>query len=195
MFYTDRLMLRNFDEQADLNTMLQWLNDVDFLQALSSDARRPASRETAKAFVQTRMKNEGGQPCFVVCARPEDHLRPEKLAVGDDMFVADGKARYPMVGLLNIRNPNFSATNRREYGAELLRWACDYMFNDLGLHRCELEVAADNVRAMKCYEKVGFVVEGRQREAYLARGVWKDHVLMAMLEREWREKQKQVPGS
>ncbi|KAK5116063.1 hypothetical protein LTR85_009345 [Meristemomyces frigidus] len=112
MFYTDRLVLRNFDEQADLNTMLQWLNNFDFLRALSWDAQRPSSREAAKAFVQARMKNEGGMPCFVICEKPDEDLRPEILGVGDDMFMGGGKARYPMVGLLNIRYPTFSFTNR-----------------------------------------------------------------------------------
>jgi len=83
----------------------------------------------------------------------------------------------------------------RGYGTELLNWACDYTFNHLGFHRCELEVAADNIRALKCYEKVGFAIEGRQRESYFQSGKWKDRVLMAMLEWEWWEKQAKVSGN
>lgn len=76
----------------------------------------------------------------------------------------------------------------RGYGTEVLNWTCDYVFKELALHRFELQTKADNARALKCYTKVGFVIEGRQKEAYWDRGVWKDLVSMALLEREWREK-------
>jgi len=112
MFYTDRLMLRNFDERADLNVMLQWLNDADFMRALTLDAQKPASREKAREFLQARMKNEGGRPCFVVCEKPSPDQLPDTLKVEDDLFMRDSKPRYPMIGILNIRHPSMSITNR-----------------------------------------------------------------------------------
>lgn len=75
------------------------------------------------------------------------------------------------------------------YGTEVLTWACDYMFNVLGLHRCGLIADAENARAIKCYEKIGFVHEGIQRSAFFSHGHWKDEVSMGLLEDEWRAKQ------
>ena len=42
----------------------------------------------------------------------------------------------------------------------------DYAFGILQLHRVELNVYDINERAVHVYEKVGFKVEGRQRDAY-----------------------------
>ncbi|MFG1699514.1 GNAT family N-acetyltransferase [Nonomuraea sp. NPDC049309] len=59
-----------------------------------------------------------------------------------------------------------------------------YAFEEMGLHRLTLWVVADNVRAVQAYKKVGFVEEGRRREAFRARGKRYDHLMMGLLEHE-----------
>ena len=54
---------------------------------------------------------------------------------------------------------------------------------DCGLTRVELSVHSDNKVAMALYEKVGFVREGVCRNAFLADGIYRDSVLMAILRR------------
>jgi len=111
MFYTNRLMLRGLDVEADMNTVLQWMNDVDFLRALSSDAQRPTSREAAKSFIQARATNENGLPCFAICERPRTGT-VDQLDASHDLFVQDHKPLHHMIGMLNIRRSGFSSTNR-----------------------------------------------------------------------------------
>lgn len=112
MFFTDRMMLRNFDEAADLSSMLQWMNDETFLAALSSEPPKPCSRETVKTMVEKSAKNQDGLPFFVVCEKPPESQMPAQLSPNDDLFMLDGKARYPMIGVLNLRTHAFSFTNR-----------------------------------------------------------------------------------
>ena len=45
----------------------------------------------------------------------------------------------------------------------------DHAFTSLGLHRVALSVFAFNERAIRAYERVGFTIEGRAREA-----IWRD---------------------
>jgi RimJ/RimL family protein N-acetyltransferase len=73
----------------------------------------------------------------------------------------------------------------RGLGTEATRLIVGHGFEQLGLHRIQLELYGDNTRARRVYEKVGFVVEGVRREAALRNGVWVDEVLMALLDREW----------
>ncbi|MFG2605878.1 GNAT family N-acetyltransferase [Streptomyces sp. NPDC048514] len=73
----------------------------------------------------------------------------------------------------------------RGIGTEATRLIVGHGFEQLGLHRIELEVYGHNARARRVYEKVGFVVEGVRREAVLRDGVWADDVVMAVLEQEW----------
>ncbi|MEU6638549.1 GNAT family N-acetyltransferase [Streptomyces rochei] len=73
----------------------------------------------------------------------------------------------------------------RGIGTEATRLIVGYAFEELGLHRVQLDAYAFNDRALRVYEKVGFVREGVRREVERRDGVWVDEVLMAVLDREW----------
>ncbi|HLL34498.1 MAG TPA: GNAT family protein [Streptomyces sp.] len=73
----------------------------------------------------------------------------------------------------------------RGLGTEATRLIVGHGFEQLGLHRIQLEAYGHNHRALRVYEKVGFVVEGVRREAAFRDGAWVDEVLMALLDREW----------
>jgi RimJ/RimL family protein N-acetyltransferase len=73
----------------------------------------------------------------------------------------------------------------RGLGSEATRLIVGHAFEQVGLHRVQLEVYADNPRARRVYEKAGFVVEGVRREAARRGGAWVDEVLMAVLDHEW----------
>ncbi|WP_345620265.1 GNAT family protein [Streptomyces ziwulingensis] len=74
----------------------------------------------------------------------------------------------------------------RGLGTEATRLIVGHGFEQGGLHRIELEVYGHNHRALRAYEKAGFVVEGVRREAALREGRWVDEVVMGVLEHEWR---------
>lgn len=72
----------------------------------------------------------------------------------------------------------------RGLGTEAIRLVLTYAFARLGLHRIGVRVIGYNTRAIRAYEKCGFVVEGREREAALVDGEWHDDILMGVLDRE-----------
>ncbi|MFJ8652042.1 GNAT family N-acetyltransferase [Streptomyces rochei] len=73
----------------------------------------------------------------------------------------------------------------RGIGTEATRLIVGYAFEELGLHRVQLDAYAFNDRALRVYEKVGFVREGARREVERRDGVRVDEVLMAVLDHEW----------
>ncbi|MFI1159509.1 GNAT family N-acetyltransferase [Streptomyces sioyaensis] len=73
-----------------------------------------------------------------------------------------------------------SATDRG-IGSEATRLLLDHAFDRVGLHRVQLEVFDFNPRARRAYEKCGFEVEGRLREALRWDGEWHDVLVMAAL--------------
>jgi RimJ/RimL family protein N-acetyltransferase len=75
------------------------------------------------------------------------------------------------------------------YGTEATRLMLAHAFTSMGLHRVSLAVFAFNERAIRSYEKVGFVVEGRARDAIYRDGRYWDEIDMSMLESEWRATQ------
>ena len=52
-----------------------------------------------------------------------------------------------------------------------------------GFVRVELDVHADNARAIALYEKVGFVREGVARDAVFVDGEYRDAINMAIVDR------------
>jgi RimJ/RimL family protein N-acetyltransferase len=67
------------------------------------------------------------------------------------------------------------------YGTEVTRLVVDYALDVVRLHRLSLEVFDHNRRARRVYEKCGFVVEGRLRDALLWDGRRHDTLTMAIL--------------
>ena len=66
-------------------------------------------------------------------------------------------------------------------GTALLEAVLDLADNWLMLRRVELEVYADNQRAVRLYEKFGFETEGRKREASVKNGAYVDLLVTARL--------------
>jgi len=71
------------------------------------------------------------------------------------------------------------------YGTEATKLMLDHAFHTLGLHRIALTVFAFNERAVRSYKSVGFVVEGRAREAIWREGRWWDEIAMSVLNSDW----------
>jgi ribosomal protein S18 acetylase RimI-like enzyme len=71
-------------------------------------------------------------------------------------------------------------------GTAFLGLVLDEAFGSLGAERFHLDCFADNLRAQRSYEKLGFSRDGVMRGAYrLADGTRKDLVIMAILRSEW----------
>ena len=74
------------------------------------------------------------------------------------------------------------------YGSEALRLALRYAFTELNLHRVSLTVLEGNARAIRAYEKAGFVLEGQSREYSRYDGQWLGEVFMGILREDWKIK-------
>jgi aminoglycoside 6'-N-acetyltransferase len=60
-----------------------------------------------------------------------------------------------------------------------------HLVSDRGHHRLTIDPAAQNARAIRCYEKVGFRPVGILREYWRdADGVWRDGLFMDLLAQE-----------
>ena len=90
-----------------------------------------------------------------------------------------------------LRSANFriGLFHSDECGKGIGSWAIeitrDFAFEELKLHRLELDVFSFNSRAIKAYKKAGFKQEGVLRDGIKDGGKYADDVLMAILEDEW----------
>lgn len=93
-----------------------------------------------------------------------------------------------------VRSAEFAIMlgDKSSWGQGIGKLATSFMvkfgFEDLQLHRIYLDVLDTNPRARALYEALGFVVEGRHKDAQFKAGRYIDVISMALLEDEWRRR-------
>lgn len=73
----------------------------------------------------------------------------------------------------------------RGFGSKAIKLVLGHAFGALQLHRISVRVLAYNHRAIRAYEKCGFVTEGRERETAFVDGHWHDDIMMGVLAHEF----------
>jgi RimJ/RimL family protein N-acetyltransferase len=59
-----------------------------------------------------------------------------------------------------------------------------HLIRELGYHRVQLEVYGFNERALRLFERAGFVREGARRKAYWRHDDWHDGVMFGLVEED-----------
>lgn len=176
MIYGTRVRLRAV-ERADLPFFVAWLNDPEVREGLI--VYLPLSLEEEEEWFQGVLKRPA----------PERPLAIERQA-------AEGWQLLGNCGLHNLNWKDRSAELGifigekqcwgQGYGSEALRLLIHHGFETLNLHRLYLHVYAYNTRAIRVYEKIGFVLEGRLRQARYHQGAYHDVLVMSVLRTEWK---------
>ena len=74
-------------------------------------------------------------------------------------------------------------------GTDAVRLVLAYAFEELELNRVELTTDEANERAIRCYEKCGFVREGLLRQHRFIDGQFGNTLMMSVLREEWAKSQ------
>lgn len=115
------------------------------------------------------------------------------------MFSAKLVNNNQMVGhiqLLGIDRKNMSArigrvlVGEKEFrgkgiGLQMVNSILDIAFNEMNLHRVDLGVFDFNKSAIACYQKAGFIIEGKLRECRKIDGQYWSLLNMSILEEEY----------
>lgn len=103
------------------------------------------------------------------------------------------------IGLINYRELNIVSRRctvgigigvkkywSKGYGSDAMKTLIHYLFQTMNLNRVQLNTWSGNVRAIRSYEKCGFVVEGRLRNDAYIDGKYYDTVVMGLLKEEFQ---------
>lgn len=177
MIYGKRIRLRHV-ERADLSLFVDWLNDPEVRQGLA--LYLPISQAEEDKWFENAMSVSRDEQPLVIEARCEDGW---KVIGNSSFFNLDWRNRSAELGIFI----GDKAYWNQGYGSEAMRLLLRHGFTTLNLHRLFLRVFEDNPRAIRAYEKAGFVHEGRQRQAEFQEGRYLDVLLMSVLRPEWDE--------
>jgi len=174
MIYGDRVRLRAI-EREDIPRFVRWFNDPEVRRYLT--AYEPMSRVKEERWFEGYLSRRD-DIILAIEAREGD----EWVHIGNvGLHRIDWKNRVAKLGIVIGERGYWG----RGYGTDAVRTMLRYAFLELGLNRVELEVFGFNRRAIRCYEKAGFVREGARRHALYRDGKYHDVVIMGILRSEF----------
>lgn len=179
--YGKRVRLRGV-ERSDLEKFVEWINDPEVTRGLTLVL--PMSSIDEEKWLESVMQRTQEAKPLVIDVKDGDTWR----VIGNSSFFEfDWLARAAEVGIMigdkSIWNQG--------YGTEVMKLLLRHGFETLNLNRVYLRVYADNEYAIRTYEKVGFVHEGRMRQATYKYGKYCDVLIMSVLRAEWDAKFKE----
>ena len=174
MFQGKLVRLRAVKE-TDIPILATWYADTEVMTHQTSGALLPKSQAALEELVRGWSQDSPSQAAFAI-----ERLSDEALLGIVNLWGLGPTSRYATLAVM-LGKPFWS----QGYGGEALRLLLTFAFDELGLHRIQLTVNADNERAVRAYERAGFVVEGRARDAYYRAGGWRDMLWMGVLEHEF----------
>lgn len=129
------------------------------------------TKESHENWIRT-MIDTGKVVQMIICEKESD--RPIGSVYLRDIDRMHQKAEYGIfIGEEDARG--------KGYGSSAARLMIKYAFEEMQLHRLFLRVYAENVRAIRSYEKAGFVKEAYLREDVCIDGKYHNIVLMGIL--------------
>lgn len=131
------------------------------------------TRESHENWIRTKVET-GDVVQMIICETGSD--RPVGSVYVRDVDRTHHKAEYGIfIGEADARG--------KGYGTAAAKLMIRYCFEEMKLHRLFLRVYADNLRAVKSYEKAGFEREAFLRDDVCIDGKYRDIVLMGILNR------------
>jgi RimJ/RimL family protein N-acetyltransferase len=179
LFQGELVRLAAANSETDAELFARWSRDTEYMRLQSSWAARPSSAKQAKEELCDWMENE----------KPNDYE-----------FIIRTLAKDQPIGSVGLDGIRWShgdgfvgiGIGDREYwgngyGTDAMRAILRFAFTELNLHRVSLDVFEYNLRAIRSYEKAGFVVEGRERQVLHRDGRRWDMIYMGILRKEWEQ--------
>lgn len=178
MIYGKRIRLRAV-EREDLPLFVGWLNDPEVIEGLIF--MQPLSLEEEKQWFEN------------LADRPASE-RPLAIEIRDgEIWRLIGNSGFHNISQINRSSEvgifiGDKSLWNSGYGTETMQLLLKHGFETLNLNRIWLVVYDDNPGAIRAYEKAGFVLEGRLRQAKYKHGKYGDELIMSVLRSEWNAK-------
>jgi RimJ/RimL family protein N-acetyltransferase len=171
----ERVLLRAATED-DLKILAEWYVDPEFTTLQSGTYQITSPSETLEQITKWfSNKDARGGGNFVI------ELIETGEVVGSVNLFGGALPQRAATAAMQVGG----ASVGKGIGTEALRLLLNYGFREVGLNRIQLEVFAYNSRAVRAYEKAGFVIEGRRRQIAFHDGRFYDDLVMAVLAEDW----------
>lgn len=185
-------------EREDIPRLLPWINHPDITRTLQ--LYLPLHQPREEEFIDSLYKDPASIALGIALRAPSQATTEEEAARQEhaDRLIGvtgihefDIKNRSANFGIV-IGEPHFW---NKGYGTETTRLMRDLAFGTLNANRFWLHVYENNPGGQRAYERAGFRVEGRLRQAHYIEGRYWDVLVMSILREEWEAAQARERGA
>lgn len=169
-----RIRLREYREE-DLPHIRTWTNDGEVTAGLNDIFLHPHAFSSTEEFVRGMMKPNDRMQAYIIADRVTEAY------IGQIDMSIDWKNRTGSLGI----SIGMKEKQGQGIGEEAIRLLTAVAFEQLDLHRVQLEVYGSNERAYRCYKRCGFMEEGRLRQRIYRNGVYEDEIWMGIMRDEF----------
>lgn len=163
-------------EEKDAEGMLEWMHDLEISRQFRDDMLSKTKKDVLEFIRQADIVPRNVKNLhYAVAGEKDEYLGTISLKA---INWQDRNAEYA-ISLRRIahgKGVGYTATE------EIL----DIAFNELGLERIYLNVLSENVRAIRLYEKCGFILEGEFRKHLRLREQYRNLRWYGMLREEYK---------
>jgi len=168
-------------ERSDIPRFVNWFSDPEVTAGLLQTI--PMGLADEERWFEEMVKGPLLEHPLTIEARQEGPDGETWVPIGNcGLQKIDWRNRHAELGIV-IGEKRFW---NQGYGTDAMRLLVQHGFKNINLNRIWLRVHADNPRAIRCYEKVGFVHEGRLRADQFKNGLYVDTLLMSVLKDEYQ---------
>jgi RimJ/RimL family protein N-acetyltransferase len=184
LFEEELICLAPIDPEKDAEIESKWTHDGEYLRLLQAEIARPLSpAQVKKAYESIEKKVQEDKNLFYFTIRE----RPGERLVGFARLYAITWSHGTGMLQLGIGDRQ---DRQIGYGSQALNLLLRYAFDELNLYRLTARVPEYNVGAMRFFEKAGFVLEVRRRQALNRDGRRWDLLHLGLLQDEWAQNKK-----
>ena len=163
-------------EENDAPLLIPWINDYAVTRTLGRDG--PITMEKEKEWLLSCCKNTDVDITVGIWVRDA-----QKLIGGTGLHGIDMKNQHDVFGI----SIGDATQWNKGYGTHVLMQILYTAFVRRNMRSVTLNVFSNNLRAVACYTKCGFIEVGRFTEHMYRDGVWCDTILMQVKRDSWQQ--------
>ncbi len=161
-------------EKKDAKFMYEWMSDPEVYCNFRFDPKK-ITIDSCKSFIENSVNDK----------------KNKNFAIADDNDEYLGTISLKNIDMENKNAEYAIAVRKKFHGTGVSKFATEellkYAFETLNLNKVYLNVLSENTRAIKFYEKVGFIYEGEFKEHLCINSKFKDLKWYCFLKNDYKK--------
>ena len=179
MYYGEKVKLRAYKKE-DIKIECEYLNDNELKRLLVNYIPYPMILEQEEKWFESLLDAKDSYNFAI------EDLETGKYIGGCGINSINWLNRYVVIGIF-IGDKNYWG---KGYGTDALKVLVKFIFEQMNMNKIKLNVFSFNKRAIRCYEKCGFQVEGILKQELFRDGQYHDEYVMALFYEDWKKANK-----